>query len=314
MSHSTQISRWPRARTSKAACMAALIAGVVACASVLYVATAGIGVLAAYDRGAALVRFALLAAGFLLFAPLSWLGAGGPGRTAAGVMSLGSLAAAAALSAYFLLTYDLDAAETHFAAVSALAELLLALRPSVTLTDTVSPQCGLRRAHHPPLDRTGGLLAVAAPPVSLPQDRPPAASPLQRCFLPRLTVITESRRGRRASPAATLAFALWRSACRITGLRGKRRRQLPRALVLAAVIAFVLAAPAQGRRHPHAPGRWTGTGTRPTLADGAIVADVSTGSGSTMMGLPTYYLLLHVGHTSHELLPGRSRCSRACRG
>ena len=94
--------------------------------------------MAAYDRGRAL-RFVLLAAGFLLFVPLSWLGAGDPGRTAAGVLSLGSLAAAAALSAYFLLTYDLHAAETHFAAVSALAEPLLALRPSVTLTDTVNP-------------------------------------------------------------------------------------------------------------------------------------------------------------------------------
>jgi O-antigen ligase len=287
--------------------MAALIAGVVACASVLYVATAGIGVLAAYDRGAALVRFVLLAAGFLLFVPLSWLGAGDPGRTAAGVLSLGSLAAAAALSAYFLLTYDLHTAETHFAAVSALAEPLLALRPSVTLTDTVNPNVAGGALIILLLTGTGGLLWL------LRRRSLFLKIVLLLLLLPALLfagltlVITESRGAWAAgvAGAATLAFALWRSGS--SHHRAVRQAAdaaaLLGALVLAAAIAFVLAAPAQAGGILTHLGGSTALGRAQLWPDGrAIVADyrfTGSGLGSTMMVYSTYYLLLHVGHTSH---------------
>ena len=97
---------------------------------------------------------------------------------------------------------------------------------------------------------------------------------------------------------------MWRSvvaSCAVRLIR-KRSARSQRA-VLAAAIAFVLAAPAQAGGILTHLGGSTALGRAQLWPDGrAIVADyrfTGSGLGSTMMVYSTYYLLLHVGHTSH---------------
>lgn len=307
MSRSAITNRWPTMCPKGAARVAALSGAFVACSATLFVITAGIGVLVAYNRVAAFERFALIAAGIVLLLPLTWLGSGRAGRMAAGILSLGCAVAAAALSAYFLLAYNWSAAEMRFAATKALAEQALLLRPTFSLTDTVNANVAGGALVVLILIGIGGLLWL------LRRRSLVLKIVLLLLLVPALLfavltlIMTESRGSWLAGAVgvATLVFALWRS--------GSHHRKAVRVaadavavlsvLLLVAAIGFVLAAPAQAGRILTDVGGSTALGRAQLWPDGrAIVEDycfTGSGLGSTMMVYSTYYLLLHVGHTTH---------------
>lgn len=307
MDDSAVVNRRRMLRSKGVARIAALSGAFVGCSAALFVATAGIGVLVAYDRAAAFERFALIAGGFVLLLPFTWLGSGGAGRLAAGILSLGCAAVAAALSAYFLLAYDWSAAEMRFSATNALAELTLRLRPAVSLTDAVNANVAGGALAVLILIGVGGLLWLVRRRSLLLKTVLILVLAPALLFAVVTLIITESRGAWIGSAAGvvTLAFALWRS-----GSRHHGAVRLPAdvaaglaGLLLVAAIGSVLIAPAQAGDILTDLGGSTALGRAQLWPDGrAMVEDyrfTGSGLGDTMMVYSTYYLLLHVGHTSH---------------
>ena len=279
-----------------------------------FLLTGLIGVWAAYDRPAAWMRFALLAAGLLL--SLAVAGAGRrSGEAVLGPAGLLCALLAAALAAYFLLTYDWQThAVDKVAVLYRLGLWIQAVRPKVPVPEDIH------------INIAGGGLALLLPPalaaavwarrqrLSLVVVIPAA---LAVAFALATLVLTVARGAwlGLAAGAVVAAYLGWRLGPGLRGGRGPgfrggrgRGRHHPHRrladlgfvlalLAIAAGLALVVSTPVAGL------GDGSTTG-RPLLWRQGLdlVADypfTGSGLGSTMMVHATYLMMLHVGFISH---------------
>lgn len=273
----------------------------------LFLATAALGVWAAYDRPVAWHKFWLITGGLLLFYAL--LHAEPIAGLRRGFLGL----AAPALALYFLLTHDWDA---YPAKIEALTRLGRALQPP--LPSLPGP--------HPHPNIVGSALAVMLPftaalalhawrpALAAPRPRAPRAWLLPACSLALLALallgllLTTSRGAWLALAAALLLWGLWALAGWLArGHPARRAWVFPGLLVLGLALALGLAAAWPGglvQAVRALPGADTWLGRADLLRNTpTLVRDypfTGGGLGGFQMLYSTYVLLLHVGFTTHS--------------
>lgn len=306
MSTDHKTVRWHTVRSAGVARTAALAGGLAASAALVYLLTAALGVAAAYDRPAALVRFGLIALPFVALLIASFLSGGGRGQWVSGLLSIGGAVTGALLSAYFLLSTDWQDAPSQYSALDDIAQQIAVLRPALDLPDTANANVAGGALVILILTGLGGFLWSLRRRV-LWVRLPLALLALVSLLICGFTlVLTQSRGAWVACVAGLLAlvFLLWLTGSDHAGaVRGLGLAlAVLGALMLAGAILYVVVAPASaGQLIAQLGSTWSGRAQLWQDAQ-ALMQDyrfTGSGLGSTMMVYSTYYLLLHVGHTGH---------------
>lgn len=306
MSKNSTASRWHTVRSAGVARTAALSSALTASAAIVFLLTAAIGVTVAYDRPAAMMRFALIAIAFIALLLAFGLSKGGSGPWVSGMLADGSALAGALVSVYFLLSFGWQDAESQYALLGEMGQRIADLRPVLDMPDTVNANVAGSALVILILVGLGGLF------WSLRRRKVWARVSLVLLTLPALLlsglalVMTESRGAWISGATGIVAFVflLW-----LTGADHRRPVRIfgyllvgIAAILLAGAIAFVVVAPSRAGELISLTGAtWSGRAQLWHDAQ-ALLGDyryTGSGLGSTMMVYSTYYLLLHVGYTSH---------------
>lgn len=265
---------------------------------VLYLLTALLGVWAAYDRGAAWQRFALIAAGVVVALLIAWLGQW-RGEPAMALIGLGCAVMAAGVAAYFVLTFDWEAvgdSKAGFAVFYRLGLWLQAHRPDLLVPEDIQRNVA------------GGALALTTPLAAggvawclhRRRWRLLAWPALLAVLFSAFTLVLTMSRGALLGVgvgAMVAGYLAWRRYTRLTQRWLAAGDALFAVLALAAIlgVVFLLNRPLLIDQS---------TASRPQLWRWALdlIADYPfTGSGlrSTMMVHATYLLIIHVGFVNH---------------
>lgn len=269
-----------------------------AMAAAAYLLTALLGLWAAYDRDAAGQRFALIALGVAAAAALALLGRFGGNRRLA-LAGLACAWAAAAVAAYYLLTYDWQAdavAKPGFTLFLQIGLWIQAHRPGLPVPENIHSNVA------------AGAIALLAPlgaagaawSLSKGRYRLLAWLSLLALLLAAAALLLTLSRGALLGIAAGLAAAgylAWRRESRLAQRWGRAADLLVAALGAASVFGgLVLLGQAD-----------LGSGSvasRPQMWRWAadLIADypfTGSGLGSTMMVHASYLLVIHVGFLAH---------------
>ncbi len=286
--------------------MAAISSAVTISAAILFLLTAGMGVAVAYDRQTALMRFVLFVFPYLALLVATGLGGRGDGQWLSGALSTGSALLGALLSVYFLLGYEWSQSSGTYQSLYQIGQQITAMRPAVTLPETVNENVIGSALVILILTGLGGLL------WSLRRRRLWAKVSLILLITPALLLstftlgMTESRGAWASGLIGLIAFVfvLWLTGAKLNAGVGRVGYIVlgVAGAALAATILYILVDPIQaGRLIGQLGSTWSGRAQLWQDAQ-ALMHDyrfTGSGLGSTMMVYSTYYLLLHVGHTSH---------------
>lgn len=289
---------------------APLTAAFTVSAAVVFLLSAGLGVVVAYDHVAAFDRFVLLVLPILLLLPISWLARRDPAGWVPGLLAVGSAWVGGLLALYFLFAFDWNSNEIQQTWMRQVGAGIARLRPAVGLSDAINPNVAAGGLIVLILVGLGGLVWLAR------QEAQPRAVWRWLLGVPAgigvvlasVTLVLTDSRGAWLAMLVGLpvfGYARWRS--------GPGRDSTLRhvgdivagvaAGLLAAAIAFVLVAPAQVGALIHAAAGPSAFGRAQLWPDAAALIDdyrfTGSGLGETMMVYATYYLLLHVGYTPH---------------
>ena len=306
MSTNSTASRWYTVRSVGVARTAALSSALTVSATIVYLLTAAIGVAVAYDRPVAMMRFALIAIAFLTLLVVSGLSKGDTSQWVSGILAVCSALTGALLSVYFLLSFGWQDTDSQYAFLDIAGQQISELRPALSMTDTVNTNVAGSALVVLILIGLGGLL------WSFKRRKAWVRLSLVLMVLPALLlsgfalVMTESRGAWLSGATGLMAFffLLW-----LTGTDHKRPVRIfgyllmgVAATLLASAIIYIVVAPSRaGALISQLGATWSGRAQLWHDAQALLGDYTYTGSGlgSTMMVYSTYYLLLHVGHTSH---------------
>lgn len=269
--------------------------------AILFLASALVGVWAAYDRGQAWPRFWGLATGLAAAGAIGWAGRRW-GERALRIAGLGCAGLAAAVGLYFLLTHDWGGpAAGKFAALHRIGLWIQAHRPALGLTEDINGNvAGAALAILIPL----GLAGAASR-----RGRRSAAAPLTSGLTSALIVIAAFALSLTASRGAWIGLIAGGAAAALAAGAGPRRGLALAwglTLALAAASALVFAAPVAlpGLERLLGGAGASAVGRAALWRDGLALAGdtpfTGAGLGSTMMVYSTYALMLHVGFIFHS--------------
>lgn len=266
---------------------------------VLYLLTALLAAWATYDRGLAQQRFSLLAAGVLAALAIAWLGQW-RGEATLALAGLACAGLAAAVAAYFLLTYDWQAlkgdAKPGFELFLRLGLWIQAHRPALPVPEDVQRNvAGSALGLTTPLAAGGVVWCLQRRRFRL-LAWPALAAVLFSAFTLAMTMSRGALLGVGMGLAAA-AYLAWRRRTPL-GLQARR------AADLAVAVLAVFGAAALFLLLTRSPLSDQSAASRPQLWQWAtdLIADypfTGSGLGVTMMVHATYLLIIHVGFISH---------------
>ena len=276
------------------------------CAAV-FLATALLGVWAAYDPAAAWAKFALIGGGLIAAMGLAWAGRRWGDRLLE-LLGLACAWLAAGIGAYFLLRADwTSAGQGKFPVLQRAGVWLQTHRPALPLPEDINSNVA------------AGALAILLPLAlagivmtwrrgTRPAKIAAAISCLAVVLAGAALLLTSSRGAWLGVAAAAAAGGLWawraRRSAAPPGPRGAGLLLAAAAMGAAGLFWAAVSLPALGQLLGSVGGVGGAAMGRAALwRDGlALVADypfTGSGLGSTMMALSSYVLLLHVGFISH---------------